>query len=330
MKARRLSDPYLRPFGILIASLALLVVLDFGQGRVLSTATAFSALQTFATFGLVAIGLGLSMMIREFDLSVAGMVGMAGCIAVMTGAEEPLLGLLLALVIGLAAGVVQGLIMVWLRVGSVGVTLGGLLTFVGVAFVLTENRAISYPNLRVALALNDRIAGLFSIRSLVTFAIFAAMAVVIGYTRVGRDIIAIGSHRQGALIAGVNVNALLVGAFAFSGTMAALSGALLAYSLASASPSGLSDVLVPAAAAAILGGVSLSGGTGRPLGIAAGVLTLAVLRAGLNALGVLPFVNDIATGVILLAVALLEGPDLARRLRSMRRWDQRTAPRPTP
>jgi len=319
MKAHRLADPHLRPFGILIGSIALLVVLDSGQGRVLSGATAFSALQTFATLGLVALGLGLSMMIREFDLSVAGMVGMAGCIAVMTGAEEPLLGLLLALVIGLTAGVLQGLIMVWLKLGSVGVTLGGLLTFVGIAFVLTESRAVTYPNLQVALAVNDRIAGLFSIRSLIAFAIFAAMAVVIGYTRLGRDIIATGSHRQGALIAGVNVNALLVGTFAFSGTMAALSGALLSYSLASASPSGLSDVLVPAAAAAILGGVSLSGGTGRPLGIAAGVLTLAMLRAGLNALGLPPFVNDIATGVILLAVALLEGPELTRRLRSMRR-----------
>ena len=319
MKARGLSDPRLRPFGILFASAVLLVVLDFGQGRVLSTATAFSALQTFATLGLVALGLGLTMMIREFDLSVAGMVGMAGCVAVMTGGEEPLLGLLLALVIGLGAGAVQGLIMVWLRLGSVGVTLGGLLTFVGIAFVLTESRALSYPNLQVALALNERIGGLLSIRSLVALAMFGIMAVVIGYTRLGRDIIATGSHRQGALIAGVNVSALLIGTFAFSGTMAALSGVLLSYSLAAASPSGLSDVLVPGTAAAILGGVSLSGGTGRPLGIAAGVLTLSVLRAGLNALGVSSFVNDIATGGILLAVALLEGPDLARRLRSMRR-----------
>ena len=318
MRPSRSSDPHVRPFGILVASIVLLVALDSGQGHVLSGATAFSALQTFATLGLVALGLGLTMMIREFDLSVAGMVGMAGCVAVLTGGERPLLGLLLALAGGLIGGVVQGLIMVRLRLGSVGVTLGGLLTFVGIAFVLTESRAVTYPNLRVALELNNRVAGLFSIRSLIAFAIFAAMAAVIGYTRLGRDIIAMGSYRQGALIAGVNVNALLVGTFAFSGTMAALSGALLSYSLASASPSGLSDVLVPAAAAAILGGVSLSGGTGRPLGILAGVLTLAVLRAGLNALGVPPFVNDMATGGILLAVALLEGPELVRRLRSRR------------
>ena len=62
------------------------------------------------------------------------------------------------------------------------------------------------------------------------------------------------------------------------------------------------------AAVAILGGVSIYGGTGKALGIAAGMLTLAVLRAGLNALGAPPYMNDIATGAILLAVALVAAP----------------------
>src|SRR5262249_21072645 len=74
------------------------------------------------------------------------------------------------------------------------------------------------------------------------------------------------------------------------------------------------DVIAPAAAGAILGGISLGGGTGRPLGIAAGALTLAVLRSGLNAVGAPPFVNDIVMGAVLLTVAVLDGPDLARRL----------------
>jgi ribose/xylose/arabinose/galactoside ABC-type transport system permease subunit len=90
---------------------------------------------------------------------------------------------------------------------------------------------------------------------------------------------------------------------------------LLSYSLAAAAPSGLSAVIVSAAAAAILGGVSLAGGTGRPLGIATGVLILAVLRSGFNAIGAPPYVNDIAMGAILLIVAMLDGPYLMRRLR---------------
>jgi ribose/xylose/arabinose/galactoside ABC-type transport system permease subunit len=74
------------------------------------------------------------------------------------------------------------------------------------------------------------------------------------------------------------------------------------------------DVLVPAAAAAILGGVSLGGGSGRPLGIATGALILAVLRSGLNAVEAPPFVNDIAMGAILLTVAILDGSYLMRRV----------------
>jgi ribose/xylose/arabinose/galactoside ABC-type transport system permease subunit len=253
------------------------------------------------------------MLVREYDLSVAGMFGMAGTIAVLAGGQNAWFGLALALAAGLVGGALQGWIMVRLNLPSVGVTLGGLLVFAGIAYVLTESRSVSYPNMQVALAVNDRIGGLFSIRSLVAITLFAATALVLGITRLGRDLIAAGSNRQGAVIAGVKVNALLIGTFAFSGMLAALSGALVSYSLASAQPSGLADVLVPATAAAILGGVSLGGGTGRPLGIAAGMLTLAMLRSGLNAIEVPVFVHDMVMGAILLAVALLDAPALAHR-----------------
>jgi len=66
--------------------------------------------------------------------------------------------------------------------------------------------------------------------------------------------------------------------------------------------------------------VSLAGGTGRPLGIAMGVLSLAVLRAGFNAVGAPPYVNEVAMGAILLIVAVLDGPYLTRRLHGLVRW----------
>jgi ribose/xylose/arabinose/galactoside ABC-type transport system permease subunit len=316
LAGKRLADPHLRPLGLLIATILLLVVIDGGQGRILTGATAFSALQTFAALGLVTLGLGVTMIGGEFDLSVAGTFGMAGCIAVLTGGHAPLLGIALAIGVGVLAGVAQALIIVRLRIGSTGVTLGGLLLFIGVAYVLTAGQSVPYTNMDVALQLNAQVAGVFSIRSLVTLAIFVAAAFVVGMTRIGRDLVAMGSDRRAAMMAGVNVPLLLVGAFAFSGAMAALSGAMLSYSLASASPSGLTDILVPATAAAILGGVSLSGGMGRPLGIAVGVLTLATLRAGLNGLGATPASQDIVTGALLLAVAIADGGATPRRLRA--------------
>lgn len=314
---RSFGDPYARPLLILAACILGLALIDARD--VLSIATAASSLETFATTGLVALGLGLTMMIREFDLSVVGMYSMAGCIAVVMGADNAWLGLVCALAAGLAGGLVQGWIIVRLRLGSVGVTLGGLLVFAGIAYVVTENRALPYENMAVALRLSAPIAGAFSIRSLVAIAIFLSAAPIFGLTRYGRDIIAIGSDRRAAMTAGVNVDALVIGVFGFSGLCAALSGALLSYSLASASPAGLSDVIVPAAAAAILGGVSLAGGTGRPLGIAIGMLSLALLRAGFNAIGAPPYVNEIAMGAILLLVAVLDGAHLARRLAWLRR-----------
>jgi ribose/xylose/arabinose/galactoside ABC-type transport system permease subunit len=320
---RRLADPQVRPFAILAGCIFLLAAVDGGSGRFLSVTTAYSTLQTFATISLVTLGLGLTMLIREFDLSVVGMYGLAGCVAVLTGAQDPWLGLALALAIGLGAGIVQGLIIVRLHLASVGVTLGGLLVCVGIAFVLTESRSLPYDNLPTALLLNARFAGIFSIRSVTALTVFAGAAAVFAWTRLGRDIVAIGSDRRAAITAGVEVDGLIVGIFAFSGLCAALSGVLLSYSLASASPAGLSEVIAPAAAGAILGGVSLSGGSGRPLGIAAGALTLAVVRSGLNAVGAPPFVNDIAMGAVLLIVAILDGPDLARRLIGARRWASR-------
>jgi ribose/xylose/arabinose/galactoside ABC-type transport system permease subunit len=258
------------------------------------------------------------MLVREFDLSVAGMVGLAGCIAVMTGVEHPWLGVLLGVGAGVVSGALQGLIMTRLGLSSVGVTLGGLLTQQGITYVLTENKTISYPNMAVALGLNAPIAHLLSVRSAAVLAVFVLAALIMSFTHIGRDIIATGSDRRASRIAGLNTDRVVVGVFAASGACAALAGVLLSYSLGAASPVALADVLAPAAAAAIVGGVSVVGGRGSAMGIAAGVLTLCILRSGLSAIGVPPYVHDLVTGIILLAIAILDAPDLARRVTAWR------------
>ena len=138
------------------------------------------------------------------------------------------------------------------------------------------------------------------------------------YTYIGRDIIATGSDRRASRIAGLNTDRVIIGVFAASGASAALAGVLLSYSLGAASPVALADVLAPAAAAAIVGGVSVVGGRGSPMGIAAGVLTLCILRSGLSAIGVEPHVHDLVTGVILVVIAVLDAPELIRRVTAWR------------
>jgi len=313
-----LLAPSARPFTIMAGAILVMALIDRGTGYFFSPGTIFSVMQLFATLGLVALGLGLSMLVREFDLSVAGMVGLAGAIAVMTGVTNPWLGVFLGVGAGVASGVLQGIIMIWLGLSSVGVTLGGLLTLQGLTYVLTDNRTIGYPNIAVALKLNAPIADLVSVRSVAALAVFVLAALVMTCTHIGRDVIATGSDRRASRIAGLNTDRIVIGVFAASGACAALAGVLLSYSLGAASPVALADVLAPAAAAAIVGGVSVVGGRGSPMGIAAGVLTLCVLQSGLSAIGVEPHVHDLVTGIILVVIAVLDAPDLARRMTAWR------------
>ena len=115
-----------------------------------------------------------------------------------------------------------------------------------------------------------------------------------------------------------DINSMLIAVFVISGACTAIGGGLLSYGLAAASPVALADTLVPGAAAAILGGVSLSGGKGRPLGIAGGVLVLSMLRSGLTAIGVQPFAHWIVTAGVLFAVGILDSEELSRRVHSIR------------
>jgi ribose transport system permease protein len=315
---RLLLAPKLRPFSILVAAIVVLGLIDRGTGYFFSLGTVFSVMQLFATLGLVALGLGLSMLVREFDLSVAGMVSLAGCIAVVTGVSHPWLGALLGVAAGIVSGLIQGLIMTRLNLSSVGVTLGGLLTLQGLTYVLSGNQTVSYPNMAVALGLNAPLLHLFSVRSAVALLVFVLAALVMAYTHIGRDVIATGSDRRASRIAGLDTDRVVIGVFIASGASSALAGVLLSYSLGAASPAGLSDVLAPAAAAAIVGGVSVVGGRGSPAGIAAGVLTLCVLRSGLGAIGVPPYVHDLVTGGILLFIAILDAPDLMRHVTAWR------------
>jgi ribose/xylose/arabinose/galactoside ABC-type transport system permease subunit len=172
----------------------------------------------------------------------------------------------------------------------------------------------------VALAVNSPVLYVFSLRSLIALAAFLAAAFFMARTRVGRDVYATGSDRRAAMVAGVRTSVIVPAIFACSGMLAALGGSLLSYSLAAASGVALTDALVPATAAAIIGGVSLMGGKGTPTGIVGGVLVLCLLSAGLNAIGTPPAVQDVVTGGVLFLVAIADAVDLDWRLFAIRRY----------
>jgi ribose/xylose/arabinose/galactoside ABC-type transport system permease subunit len=279
----------------------------------------YDIFQNFALYGLVALALGITIIVGEFDLSVTAVYLLGGMVAVLTGAGSPWLGILAALGAAGLVGLVQGGLVAGFRLNSMPVTLGGYLVVLGITHLLSDSKSVLYENYTVGLRLDEPIFDIFSIRSLVSIGIFVLAAIVLRYLRVGRDIRAIGSDRRAARVAGVRVDRLVVCVFVVSALGAALPGALLSYSLATASPTNIGfDVLTFSATAALLGGVSLSGGKGGPVGIAAGVLSLSVLQEILAILRSPDYVSSLITGGLLVVVTIVWAPYLSQWFRTTR------------
>jgi ribose/xylose/arabinose/galactoside ABC-type transport system permease subunit len=304
-----------RPDVLMPAVSLFVVVIAFAgspllSGRALQPFDVFNALQGFAQLGLLALAIGITMIAGEFDLSVVGTYALGGMVAVSTGATSPVLGVLAAVGAGAAIGAVQGGLIARLRIPSMPVTLATYIALLGLTYAMSGGLSKSYPNSDVSLWVDQTVVRIFSPRSLLTLAAFLVAALVLGLTRFGRELRAIGGDRRASRVAGVGVDRLLVGLFTASGTLAALGGALLSYSYSSANPDPGLQPLILAAVAALLGGVSLAGGRGTPLGLLAGTLSVALL-AQIVAVTALPdFTTQLLYAALLAVIVAIESPGL--------------------
>jgi len=312
-----------RPEAVMPLVSILVVLGAFGcspllNGKPLQVFDVYNALQGFAQLGLLALAIGLTMIAGEFDLSVVGTYALGGMLAVQLGAKSPVLGVLAALGAGAAVGLVQGALIARLRIASMPVTLATYIALLGLTYAMSGGLSKSYPNSAATLWVDQSLGGVFSPRSLLTLTAFLIAAAVLGFTKLGRELRAIGSDRRASRVAGVRVDRRLIAVFTISGVLAALGGALLSYSYASANPDPGLQPLILAAVAALLGGVSLAGGRGAPLGILAGALSVAVL-AQIVAVTALPdFTTQLLYAALLAVIVAIESPGLRASLDRLR------------
>ena len=272
----------------------------------------YNGLQGFAPLGLLALAIGLTMIAGEFDLSVVGVYAVGGMLAVKTGQHSAVLGIVVALAVGLAIGAFQGALIAYLRIPSLPVTLATYIALLGLAYALSGGLSVSYDNVGAALWVDKNIATVFSPRSLITIGAFVLAAVVLGGTRLGRELRAIGGDRRASRVAGVQVDRTLVGLFAVSGLLSALGGALLSYSHASANPDpGLQPLLI-AAVAALLGGTSLAGGRGNPWGLLAGGIAVATLAQVVTSAALPDYTIQLLYAALLAVIVAIDSAGLQR------------------
>ncbi|MEA2583141.1 MAG: ribose transport system permease protein [Thermomicrobiales bacterium] len=317
MRVPRLRDAY--PVVILaIAVLAMLVLPSFSSSSTVSVLNFYDVFQIFSNYGLIALALGLSIVVGEYDLSTAGAYAFGGVVAIKLGESNPLLGLAAALGVGLVVGLLQGGLVARLKMSAVPVTLGGYLILFGATHVVTHSKTLSYENFDIGAQLDQPILSVFSLRSLITLAVFVVIGLVLQFSRLGPQVRAVGDDRRASRTAGVSVPRVLITVLIISGVCSAAAGALTSYSLASANPDlGLTPMIF-GTIAALLGGVSLAGGRGSVAGIGAGVLSYAVLQETLAMMAAPDYVSDLVTGSLLLIVTALAAPDLRTVLQSLR------------
>ncbi|XRQ09040.1 ABC transporter permease subunit [Actinomadura welshii] len=317
-RARAAAPEHLLPAVSLLAVLTVFLSSPLLSGKPLETFDVYNALQGFAQLGFLTLALGVTMIAGEFDLSVAGTFAFGGMLAVHAGAGSPVLGVLAAVAAGAAIGALQGGVIARLGIPSIPVTLGTYIALLGLAHMMSGGLSKTYPNSDATLWVDQVVAGVFSPRSLLALAAFLVAALVLACTGLGRELRAIGGDRRASRVAGVDVDRRITGMFAVSGMLAAMGGALLAYSNASANPDPGLQPLILAAVAALAGGVSLAGGRGTPAGLLAGALSVALLAQVVAVTALPDFSTQLLYAALLGAIVVIESPGPRRTIDRIR------------
>lgn len=314
----------LLPFVLIVAMLIAFFALPAAAGTAATTFNVYNALQNWSALALLALGIGLTMIAGEFDLGAVGIYAFAGMVAVKVGEQNAVLGIVAAVLVGAGIGLLQGVLVARLRIDSMPVTLGFYIALLGATAAISNSVSVPFSNFDVGAVLDSPIGVFFSVRSVATVALFVAVILAMRFTRLGREIRAVGGDRRSSRVVGVGVDKVIVGVFLTSGICAAVGGSLLAYSLATALPDPGPAPLTFAITAALIGGVTLAGGVGGGLGIAAGAFSLCLLQELLSILAMPSYVTNLVTGGLLVVATIIAAPDLIARWKSLR------APRPRP
>lgn len=263
-----------------------------------------------------AVGLIAPLIVGELDMSVGYVVGFgqAVVVALMTLAGmSPLPAIILSLAACLALGILNGILVVRFEINSLIATLavgnvlyGVVLWFTG-GTILFQNVPASFLEISGRSLLGLPMPIWYGI------ALVILVEIVLQFLPLGRRMYAIGGNRRAALLTGIRVPILVVGAFGFSALLSGLGGIIIASRLGSAQPELGPSFLMPAIASAFLGATTIRPGRYNALGTAVAVYAVAVIVTGLQQVGVPFWAENIVYGT-----ALALGVGLSGRLTRMR------------
>jgi ribose transport system permease protein len=256
---------------------------------------------------VISLGMTFVILTGGIDLSVGSIVAIAGAVSAVTikNTGSISLGILAALLTGIAVGFINGIIVSKGRIQAFIATLATQTVFRGVTYVFTGGNPISGLGDNFIKLTNSRILGV-PVPVIITIIVFAICAYVLTQTRYGRYVYAVGGNEDSSRLSGINVNKVKSWVYIISGATAAIAGIIVTSRIGSAAPTAGSGYELDAIAAIVIGGTNLVGGEGTILGTIIGVLIIGVLNNGLNLMDVSAFYQTIVKGLVILLAVLID------------------------
>jgi ribose transport system permease protein len=272
-----------------------------------------------SVLGVMSIGLALVIIAGHMDLSVESVAALSAMVTGILFASSGIgLGITLTpgwlvvpvslaagLLVGGVIGLLNGFLVVKVKMNAFIVTLASFIWVRGLVVALSGGRSAQNlaPELRW-LGI-QRVLGI-PLTAYIAIFCFVAFSFILAKTRFGRHLLMIGGNEGAAFRAGIKVNKVLMTAFVLSGAIAALAGWLLAIRTSGATANLGAGMLFNAFAAVVIGGVSLKGGVGSLPGVYAGVLLLSSINTAINLMGLPAHYTQVIHGLLVLAAVLLD------------------------
>lgn len=307
MGARAVS--LLQRSGALVALVAAIVVGAMRYYDFLTAENLLNVLRQNSMLGLVALGMTFVILTGGIDLSVGSLVAVAGVVAARLSPA----GSLVALVCGIAAaallGLVNGVLISKVRIQPFIVTLAMMIAARGAALAATSEQSVSLGAAASGLAWLGRgdVGGL-PVPVLLLLLAYLVGWVALRYTRFGRYVFAIGDSEEAARLMGLPADRIVMATYALSGALAGLAGVILTARLGAGQPVAATGWELDAIAAVVVGGTLLSGGQGGAGSTLIGVLLLGVIFNLFNLEGTItPWWQWVMRGAFLLVVVVVQG-----------------------
>ncbi|MBB4383216.1 ABC transporter permease [Bradyrhizobium sp. SBR1B] len=254
---------------------------------------------------VASVGATFVILMGSIDLSVGAVASFCGMLVARMAPDLGVWSIPIGCLVGLSCGLINGLIYVHLRIPSILVTLATATTLSGAVLFISDGRSLTVSDAAVIEIAQGTWLRVIPNGVLISLVVYLAAVLVGARTRFGRMTLALGSDEQTATLVGVKVNTIKIQAFALSGGLGGLAGALLAARLGSATATMGGFMTLDTITAVVVGGTAITGGFGNVRLTILGVLFATTLSNGLNTLALAPHLQAIIQGIVILLAVLL-------------------------